>query len=64
MTDEFAPPQHQDDPTFKRNGPEPPENDSGPSPSIEEVNRTDETTGRPIDPAAIDPAAPPRPVRS
>jgi hypothetical protein len=28
----------QDD-TFKRHGPEPPENDSGPSPSIEEQQR-------------------------
>jgi hypothetical protein len=28
------------DPTFRRHGPEPPENDSGPSPSVEEVART------------------------
>ena len=29
----------QESETFKRNGPEPPENDSGPSPSVEEMNR-------------------------
>jgi hypothetical protein len=28
-----------EDGTFKRNGPEPPENDSGPSPSVEELER-------------------------
>ena len=28
-----------EDATFKRHGPEPPENDSGPSPSVEEQNR-------------------------
>lgn len=28
-----------EDETFKRHGPEPPENDSGPSPSVEEQNR-------------------------
>jgi hypothetical protein len=27
------------DPTFKRHGPEPPENDSGPSPSVEDADR-------------------------
>ena len=30
---------HQDN-SFKRHGPEPPENDSGPSPSVEEQQRT------------------------
>jgi hypothetical protein len=30
------------DETFKRSGPEPPENDSGPSPSIEESLRSSE----------------------
>lgn len=30
---------HTPDSTFERQGPEPPENDSGPSPSVEEVNR-------------------------
>jgi len=29
----------EDSETFKRQGPEPPENDSGPSPSVEEANR-------------------------
>ena len=27
------------DETFQRHGPEPPENDSGPSPNVEEINR-------------------------
>jgi hypothetical protein len=31
------------DKTFKRHGPEPPENDSGPSPSVEESWRASET---------------------
>jgi hypothetical protein len=30
---------HRDDNGFKRHGPEPPENDSGPSPSVEEQHR-------------------------
>ena len=29
----------QESETYIRNGPEPPENDSGPSPSVEEMNR-------------------------
>jgi hypothetical protein len=29
----------EDSETFKRHGPEPPENDSGPSPSVEEMSR-------------------------
>ena len=33
----------QDD-TFKRHGPEPPENDSGPSPTLEEINHADQAT--------------------
>lgn len=42
----MAQPKHQDeyrnreDGSFKRHGPEPPENDSGPSPSVEEQQRT------------------------
>jgi hypothetical protein len=42
----MAQPKHQDeyqkepDDSFKRHGPEPPENDSGPSPSVEEQHRT------------------------
>jgi len=31
---------NQQDETFKRHGPEPPENDSGPSPSVEEQSRS------------------------
>lgn len=35
-----------EDDTFRRHGPEPPENDSGPSPSVEEQNRaTNHETG-------------------
>jgi hypothetical protein len=37
-TDEHDYDVHQDG-TFKRHGPEPPENDSGPSPSLEERER-------------------------
>ena len=35
-------PEAEDDETFKRTGPEPPENDSGPSPSVEETARAAE----------------------
>ena len=31
---------NREDDSFKRHGPEPPENDSGPSPSVEEQQRT------------------------
>ena len=34
-----------EDETFKRHGPEPPENDSGPSPSVEEQNRATNREG-------------------
>lgn len=34
---------HQHDETFKRHGPEPPENDSGPTPSVEEMRNAPET---------------------
>ena len=43
----------QDDDTFKRHGPEPPENDSGPSPSVDDQNRA---TNR--ETAAPDPSSP------
>ena len=42
----------QQDDTFKRHGPEPPENDSGPSPSVDDQNRaTNREAGAP-DPSA------------
>lgn len=39
--------QEQED--FKRHGPEPPENDSGPSPSIEEMDRYSDFSIRNVD---------------
>jgi hypothetical protein len=42
-------PGHQDE-TFERHGPEPPENDSGPSPSLEEVDRGADDTAQNADP--------------
>jgi len=41
-----------EDDTFKRHGPEPPENDSGPSPSIEEQNRATNREGGASDSSA------------
>lgn len=38
------------DDTFVRHGPEPPENDSGPSPSIEERDRDDAARIHNVDP--------------
>jgi hypothetical protein len=38
--------------TFKRHGPEPPENDSGPSPSVEEQNRATNREGGASDSSA------------
>lgn len=35
-----------EDDTFRRNGPEPPENDSGPSPSVEELERRASLRGK------------------
>lgn len=35
-----------EDDTFRRNGPEPPENDSGPSPSVDERERGVQRSGR------------------
>ena len=40
----FAPSSPDDD-SFKRHGPEPPENDSGPDPSVEEAARAREQPG-------------------
>jgi len=51
---------HQDD-SFKRHGPEPPENDSGPSPSVEEQHRaTNSETGAPNPSSARDATRPPQ----
>ena len=45
------PPQRTYDPTFKRHCPEPPENDSGPSPEPGETGQAEEPQVRNVDPA-------------
>jgi hypothetical protein len=44
-------PEAEGDETFKRSGPEPPENDSGPSPSVEETARAAELDKEGVAPA-------------